>query len=134
MRYAFGGAILAVITAIFALPALACSCVQFYTAREQLRAADVMFIGRAVRTERDWFDRNIIYTTFAVEESLKGEVPRRVRVTQNDRTTCAVQSFERGARVMVLADRAGQRLIVGPCMFPYFTEAAYRDALRPLYQ
>lgn len=127
-------AILAAIVAVFALPALACSCVQFSSARDQLRAADVMFIGRAVRSERDWFNRNTIYTTFTVEESLKGDVPRRVRVVQNDRTTCAVQSFEPGARVMLLANRDGQRLLVGPCMFPHFTEAEYRAALRSRYQ
>ena len=134
MRQTLGAVILATLLTACALPALACSCAHYSSARDQLRAVDVLFIGHAVRTERDWFNRNLIYTTFVVEESLKGDVGRRVRLEQNDRTTCAVQTFETGARTIVLANRDGQRLQIGGCTFPSFTEAEYRAARRPLYQ
>ncbi|HYD87883.1 MAG TPA: hypothetical protein VEA80_10435 [Vitreimonas sp.] len=131
MREAAGAVILATVLTASALPALACSCVRFSNAREQVRTTDVLFIGRAVRTERDWFNRHLIYTTFVVDESLKGDVRGHVRVAQSDHTTCAVQTFARGARVIVLADRGRRGLHIGPCVFPYFTEAEYRAALRP---
>jgi hypothetical protein len=134
MRQLMQSILLALAILAFAVPALACSCVQFSNPREQLRSADVVFIGRVVRSERDWLDRRWIYTTFDVQEALRGSVPRRVRIAQRDGTSCGIISFERGSREMVFAHRNGRRLTTSACSMPRFSEAEYRAALRPLYR
>ena len=73
---------LAVAAAAVATAALACHCVTYKSAADQLAAADVMFVGRVEASEpeegRMASVRNV--TVFTVLRTLKGEVPPRVEV------------------------------------------------------
>jgi len=109
--------------------ALACSCVRFKTAAEDLGNADVAFVGVVLRTERTPTGGSA--TTFRVVEALKGEVERSVQVSHPRLTeeACGV-SFKRRTRTLVFANNIDGRLSTSACQLPRFDEGAYRAALR----
>ena len=114
------------------VPALACSCGMSESARAQVEATDVIFVGRVIRTERVLFAENEVVTTFEVREELKGQIPRIVRIRHPAPVCClCFVTFTRGAEGLVFAHRYEGRLHTSLCSAPHFPEAEYRAALRP---
>jgi hypothetical protein len=115
-----------------AAPALACSCGMYESARAQVNATDVIFVGRVIRTERVLFAEEELVTTFEVREELKGDVARTVRVRHPAPVCClCFVTFTRGAEGLVFAHRHEGRLHTSLCSAPHFPEAEYRAVLRP---
>jgi hypothetical protein len=114
--------------------ALACTCLPYRSAAEQLRQADLAAVGVAVasRTNR----RGEAETIFQLTEVMKGPMLRTVTVRHGtDSAMCGVV-FERGRRVMLLAgrDRGGyQTSSCSAAQFPIgeFRRAAGRGPQRP---
>lgn len=111
--------------------ALACSCVRFRDAAEQIAGVDVAFIGVAQKTERAGLMTSDRVTTFRVSETLKGAAGRTVRVRHQigDGGNCGI-SFRRNTPLLVFAHKQGSVLTTGRCSAPRFPEAEYRAALR----
>ena len=109
--------------------ALACSCVPYASAAEQLAEADLLFKGRVV--EERVHGRTSATTTFAVTEVIKGPAMRRVSLNHRlDGAACGVR-FRPGAAVLLLAHRAPDgTLRTGLCSRPRFPEGEYRRAVR----
>jgi hypothetical protein len=112
-------------------PALACSCGMYESARAQVEATDVIFVGRVIRTEAVPFAHDELVTTFEVLEELKGDIPRIVRVRHPAPVCClCFVTFTRGAEGLVFAHRYEGRLHTSLCSAPRFPEAEYRASLR----
>ena len=108
--------------------ALACSCVMFSSAAEQLKMTDVAFRG-TVTSER--LDREGgAVTTFRVVETIKGRAPRTVRVSHRVESAACGLRFKRGATVLVLAHQEEGRLSTGLCSQARFPVDQYRRAAR----
>ena len=108
--------------------ALACDCIRYASAAEQLSRSEAVFRGRVVRSERTG-DRRVT-TTFAVVEPLKGGLGATVRVQHNPDNggNCGV-TFERGKVVEVAANRMRDgRWRTDACSMPQFDWAAFRRA------
>ena len=123
---------LALAAAAFATAALACHCVTYKSAADQLAAADVMFVGRVEQSEpeqgRMKSIRNV--TQFAVIKTLKGEVPPTVEVIHEPARpkSCGV-SFRPGQTRIIFAHRnADGGLETSGCDAPQFLLADYEAA------
>lgn len=108
--------------------ALACSCPRFRSAEAQLQRTDVMFVGRAVRTQVEG-ERSV--TQFAVRRTIKGEVrsTQLIEHTVAGTKMCGVAAFQRGRDYTILASRHEGRLHTGACSQPQFPIAAYDSAM-----
>ena len=109
--------------------ALACSCIPYGSAAEQLAATDLAFKGRVVGAQSTGPD--MARTTFRVTEVLKGPKVRTVGVSHRlDGAACGVR-YRKGQTVWVFADRAPDgRWRTGLCAMRRFDEEDYRRAAR----
>ena len=109
--------------------ALACSCMPYRSAAEQLQASELAFKGRVVSEQSIGPGR--ARTTFQVVEVLKGPAARTVAVEhQLDGAACGVK-YRTGKTLWVFADRrSGGAWRTGLCAAPRFDEADYRRAAR----
>ena len=109
--------------------ALACSCVPYRSAAEQLAATDLMFRGRVVSASTT--GEGAAVTSFRVLEVIKGRASGTLRVRHRlDGASCGVR-FRPGATVLVLAHRGNHGAWrTGLCSAPRFPEADYRRAAR----
>jgi hypothetical protein len=123
-------AVLALVIAAFsASAALACSCVIFNSAAEQLARSDVAFRGRVIGERLDPVGGAV--TSFRVVEAIKGRTARTVQVRHRvDSAACGLR-FKAGSTVLVLAHRTpGERLETGLCSQPRFAVDEFRRAAR----
>ncbi len=127
MSRLFSAALVLALTLFLPSAAFACSCMQ-QPVSQQARNAEVVFIGRAVRTER--LDRYQRVTTFRVQETLKGgrASTRRIYHRENDGGNCGI-NFRRGERMLMSAVRSEGRLTTNSCSMPMGSEAEFRRAL-----
>ena len=109
--------------------ALACSCMPYSSAAEQLQASQLVFKGHAVAEQSTGPDR--ARTTFRVVEVLKGPAARTIRVEHHlDGAACGVR-YRTGKTVWVFASRGPKgEWRTGLCSAPRFDEADYRRAAR----
>ena len=108
--------------------ALACSCVPYRSAAEQLAAADLMFQGRVlVQTA----EGEGAVTRFRVYRVIKGQVGRNVQIRHRlESASCGVR-FTPGRTVLVLAQAGADGFWrTGLCSAPRFPEDQYRRAAR----
>ncbi|HYE41765.1 MAG TPA: hypothetical protein VEA15_00095 [Caulobacteraceae bacterium] len=122
-------AVVAVAVAVLAAAGVAeaCSCMRYGSAAEQIAAADAVFEGRVVRTERSGRDRAA--TTFEVLDTVKGKLGRRVRVEHGTETAagCGVR-FRRGEIVALTAHRVRGAWTTSSCAAIQHPWADYRRA------
>lgn len=118
--------------AAIATAALACHCVTYKSAADQLAAADIMFVGRVQQSEpeqgRMTTNRNA--TQFAVIKTLKGEVPPSVEILHEPARpkSCGV-SFRAGQTRIIFAHRnADGALETSGCDAPQFLLSDYEAA------
>jgi len=112
--------------------AIACSCVRHASAEDQLRGADVMFVGRAEETSTRSMDgyRGGV-TRFTVERTIKGEARavRRIAHGMDMGGMCGVV-FQRGRTYAVIAYASEDRLHTNSCSMPQFPIEDYVRAAR----
>ena len=126
-------ALAAIAVAATAGAAWACHCATYKSAADQLSAADVMFVGRAVESEPEsgrlaGMTRNI--TRFAVTKTLKGEVPPTVEVLHEParKKNCGV-SFRPGQTRIIFARRNADGVLeTSGCDAPQFLLVDYEAA------
>lgn len=118
----------ACVCAAAASPALACSCVNYRTAADQLEHMDVLFVGRAMGTTGSGFS---VVTRFRVMRVLKGHPRRLVGISHptNIGAGCGVL-MPAGRVMLVAASHAGGRLSTSSCSMPRFSIGEYEAALR----
>lgn len=141
----------AIATTCLAAPtALACSCMGYETADDQIDAHEVVFIGHVVdagpardtrsiwQRMRHWAaDYDVTLdeiTTFQVDQSIKGDLDGDISIRHkpgNLGSACGV-SFPRNRELVVLGFRnASGELTTSLCSWPQFTVDAYKSAVRP---
>ena len=109
--------------------ALACSCVPYRSAAEQLAAADLMFKGKVLADRPEGPGRGV--ARFRVYSVIKGQVGMAVQVRHSlDSASCGVR-FTPGQTVLVLAHAGSDGFWrTGLCSGPRFPEDQYRRAAR----
>ena len=112
-----------------AAPALACSCVPYRSAAEQLAGAELAFKGKVMADRADGPGRAV--ARFRVYSVIKGQVGLAVQVRHTlDSASCGVR-FRPGQTVLVLAHRGADGFWwTGLCSAPRFPEDQYRRAAR----
>lgn len=117
---------LAFATILAAGTALACRCVQYASAADHLREADVMFVGRAEESvARDEDGLSLGLTRFAVQTTIKGNAQAvRSVVHDTEPTACGV-TFVPGRTYTILASWNDGRLVTGSCSRPQFPLGDY---------
>ena len=113
-------AAVAAVSALAAGAALACSCMRFDSAAEQLTQADVMFVGRVIATTE--LEPGRAETRFEVLRTLKGPASREAEVghTINDGGAACGVEFAAGDTMAVIAYERDGRLETNLCSMPEF--------------
>ncbi len=122
-------AVLAITTAS---AALACSCVRYRSAAEQLNSADLVFVGHAVASRvtvtSQWGDEGV--TTFTMNEVIKGGSFGQVEIHHGmgSSASCGI-TFPLHQQRLVLANRDGSgRWITSLCSEPQYALQEFRAA------
>ena len=129
MRHAWTAAIAAAALLSSSGAALACSCVPYRSAAEQLQDVDLVFTGRVAGSQSA--GPRTVRTTFRVMEVLKGRAGGTVRVDHTlDGASCGV-TFKPGQTLLVFAHRKPEGgWGAGLCSLSRFPEEQYRRAAR----
>ena len=117
---------LALATVLTAGTALACRCIRYANAADQLRTADVMFIGRAEETAVEHADGvSRAVTRFSVQRTIKGHENAVRSVVHGTSPTMCGKTFQPGRTYTILASFHDGRLWTGACSAPQFPLSDY---------
>ncbi len=126
-RFAFLFAAVVVVASGIACAALACSCMRYGTAGEQLDQADAVFRARVVASRR--LDAYEALTTFEVIESLKGPTGRvEIRHETQVGGMCGIV-FQPGEELALTAFKAADgSWRTNSCAIPQHPWTSFREA------
>jgi hypothetical protein len=119
----------------FGSTAEACSFIAPESAAAHLKAADAIFIGRAIKTRPSGYAHGFgeLATTFAVTRTIKGEPARRREVFHDKPGSTCGLLFETGKTYPILTHKVGRGEMTGTSSMPFFPVSDYdRAANGPL--
>lgn len=117
--------------ALVAAPAAAqtCSCTTYPSVEQFVQFNDAIFRGKVVSSKTE---HGIATTTFAVLETLKGELGAQATVTHPTPAPgrCGGVAFQPGQSVLIVAQGMTEDLATTSCQIEAYPEAQLRAALQ----